>query len=203
MANQGDHDPLDDEFLSRKEIGEVGVFCLEVGTSVFDKVALECGLAIDEGGNDITGLGLFEFEDDVIPAHDVGVDHGIAPHLESKGASVAWNAEGIDIDRDAALLLLLNRGGATGRDLAVDRNVEDLGAAELLWKNDGACFVGQSLDDAFFLQCSEVAHGGGLAGEAEVALDLPGGGHEAAVAMILTEIVEQLLLSVGKGGLGG
>jgi hypothetical protein len=55
---------------------------------------------------------------------------------------------------------------------------------------------------AELLARAEVAHGGGLAGEAEVPLDFTRGGHDAVFALVLPEKVEQLALPVREGDLG-
>ena len=110
--------------------------------------------------------------------------------------------EGVEVDGEKALWFLVLIGGNACGDGAEDGDVEDFRAVEVFREDDGASHVGVTLDDAFFLEGAEVAHGGGLAGEAEVPLDFPGGGHDAVFALVLPEKVEQLALPVREGDLG-
>lgn len=138
----------------------------------------------------------------MIAIKDVGIDHGVTTHAEGEGAGGFGDAEGIDVNGDGAFLFGLDIGGVAGGDGAEDGDVEDFGAVEVFREDDGAGHVGVALDDAFFLERPEVAHGGGLAGEAEVPLDFTGGGHDAVFALVLPEKVEQLALPIREGDLG-
>ena len=61
--------------------------------------------------------------------------------------------------------------------------------------------MGVALDDAFFLQSPEVAHGGGLAGEAEVFLDVSRAGHDALFALMLLRV--PVGMAMGLVGVAG
>lgn len=174
VAQEGDEDALDDEFVGGDKVREVGVFSLKVGFSFVGDVAFECGFAIDEGGDDFVVSWLASFEDDGIAVTDVGVDHGIAADAEGEGFSFSGDAEGLDIDGEAAFLLLLGVFRKAGGDLAVDGDVADFLTIEFFGEDDGACFAGKAEDGAFFFEGAEVTHGGSLAGEAEVVLYFPG-----------------------------
>jgi Flp pilus assembly protein TadD len=87
-----------------------------------------------------------------------------------------------------------------GGDLAEDRDVDDFCTVEVFWKDDGPCLVRVALDDAFFLQRTQVAHGGSLAGEAEVALNVTRGGHDAVGALVAAQVIEKLLLAGREAG---
>lgn len=126
---------------------------------------------------------LADFEDDEVTAADVGFDHGVATDLEGEALGGARDAEGVHIDGDAAVGLLDGIAGHASWDGAKDGYVDDLSAVEVFREYDGACFVGMPLDDAFFFQRAEVAHGGGLTGEAEVPLNVTRGGHHAVDAL--------------------
>lgn len=201
VADQGEEDALDDELAGGNEVGVGGVFGLEVGAARLDDVAFEGGFAIDEGGDDVVAAGFLDFHDDVVAIEDVGIDHGVAADAEGEGAGGFGNAEGIDVDGDGAFLFGFDIGGVASGDGAEDGDVENFGAVEVFGEDDGASHVGVTLDDALFLQGAEVAHGGGLAGEAEVPLDFPRGGHDAVFALVLPEKVEQLALPVREGDL--
>jgi hypothetical protein len=196
VADEGEEDALDGEFAGGNEVGVGGVFRLKVGATGFDDVAFECGFAVDEGGDDVVAAGFLDFEDDVVAIEDVGIDHGVTPDAEGEGAGGAGDAEGIDVDGDGAFLLGFDVDGVACGNGAEDRDVEDFGAVEVFGEDDGAGHVGVALDDAFFLEGAEVAHGGGLAGEAEVPLDFTCGGHDAIFTLVLPEKVEQLALPV-------
>lgn len=202
IADEGEEDALDDEFAGGDEVGVGGVFGLEVGAAGLDDVAFEGGFAIDEGGDDVVAAGFFDFHDDVVAIEDVGIDHGVPTDAEGEGAGGFGNAEGVDVDGDGAFLFGFDIGGVAGGDGAEDGDVEDFGAVEVFREDDGASHVGVTLDDAFFLEGAEVAHRGGLAGEAEVPLDFPRGRHDAVFALVLPEKVEQLALPVREGDLG-
>jgi hypothetical protein len=55
-----------------------------------------------------------------------------------------------------------------------------------------------ALDDTFFFQCAKVAHGGGLAGKAEVPLNVTRAGHDPLLALVLAQISQKFLLTVCK-----
>ena len=132
---------------------------------------------------------------------DVGVDHRLSPHFECKTAGVPRNPERLDIDRDAALGFVLHLiRGKPGRNMTIKRNIHDLGPIQIFRKDHRTGFIGQSLNDAFFLQGSKMAHGRRLTGEAEVPLDLPSRRHQALLLVILTQESEQFLLSVRQFG---
>ena len=189
FAKEGDEDALDDELGGGDEVWEGGVLSLEVGLPAGGDVALEGGLAIDECGDDVVVAGDAFLEDDGIAIADVGIDHGFATDFQGEGLGVAGDAEGLDVDGEGAILVL---GGAFGKacgDAAVDGDVTDFLAVERFGENDGTGFSGEALDYAFFLKGTEVAHGSGLAGEAEVVLDLAGGGDEAGGAAAFFQII--------------
>ena len=85
VANEAHHHALDDEFTRRNEIGVERVLSLEKWATIFHQVALQGGLAINEGGHDVTRPRLTVFEDDAIPIEDVGIDHRIASDVQGKG----------------------------------------------------------------------------------------------------------------------
>lgn len=129
---------------------------------------------------------------------DVGVDHGLTTDAEGEGISGAADADGGDIDGKAAFLLLLGGFGKACGDGSVNGDVADFLAIKVFGEDDGAGFSREALDDAFFLKSAEVAHGGCLAGEAEVVLDLAGGGHDACLAVSFAEVGEDFDLTGGE-----
>lgn len=195
FSQQRDHDALDDEFSGGDEIGEFGVFCLEVSFTFLGNEAFEGGFTIDEGGDDIAVAGFAFFEDDGVAVADMGVDHGFAADTEGEGFVFATAAEGGDVDGEAAFGFWSAAIAKAGGDAAVDGDVADFFAVEFLRENHGAGFTGDALDDAFFLKRTEVAHGCGLAGETEVVLEFPGARHQAGGAAGLVEVFEDFLLS--------
>lgn len=202
VADQGEEDALNDEFAGRDEIRIGGVFCFQVGATGLDHVTFEGSFAIDEGGDDVIAAWFFDFHDDVVAIENVSIDHGIPADAKGEGAGGLGDTQGIDVDGNGAFLFGFDIGGVTGWDCAEDRDVEDFRAVEVFRKDDSTSHIGVPLDDAFFLERAQVAHGGGLAGKAEVPLDFPSGRHHAVFALVLPEKVEQLALPVRERDLG-
>ena len=185
MPQQRDENALDDQLPGWQQVGIIRVFSTQEGLSMVHQVALQSGFAIDQRGDDVAFPGLAEFENHGVSVADVGVDHGIAADFEGEGAGVARDSQRGDVDRNAALSLVLDVLGHAGGDVAVDRDVEDFSAVQFFRENDGARFSGESLDDAFAFERAQVAHGRGLAGKPKVALDLTGRWHEAGLTLCL------------------
>ena len=86
----------------------------------------------------------------------------------------------------------------TGGDAAIHRHINHFGTVEIRREHHGAGFAGVTLDHALFLQCSQMAHGGSLAGKAEVPLDLASGGHHAVLTLIVAQVLQELRLAAGQ-----
>ena len=198
VADEGDEHALDDEFAGGDQVGVVGIFRPQEGFAAIQQVAFEGGFAIDEGGDDIAFAGFTLFQNDGVAIADVGIDHGIAAHPQGKGAAGTANAEGSDVDGDAALAQGFDVLGAARGDAAVDGDIDDLGAVEFIGEDDRTGLAGESLNDALALDGAEVAHGGGLAGEAEVMLDFAGGRHDPGGVLGHAEVIDDFLLAVGQ-----
>ena len=74
----------------------------------------------------------------------------------------------------------------------------DLLAIQILRKHHRPRLAGQALDDSFFLQSPQMAHGGRLARKSEEVLDLPGRRHEAGRPLAFLQIIDDLLLAGSK-----
>jgi len=179
-AEETDEDALDYELLGGDEVGEMDVFGSEEGGSLLDAVALEGGLAVDEGGDDVSVPGLADFEDGGVAVEDVGIDHGVAMDADGEAANAGAHAEGGGIDGKAAFGGLVYGFGHAGGDAAIEGDVDDGLAGEDGGEGEGAGLAGDAVDGAFFLEGFEVIDGGGLACETEVFLDFAGAGHDAA-----------------------
>ena len=200
VTDQGHHDALDDQFLRRDQVGVVLVLGFEEGASVANQVSLQGGFPINEGGHDVAGLGITDFQDNVVTAENMGVDHGVPAHFECKGAGIARNAEGLYVHRNAAVhLLLLVRGKACG-NLAVYWHVHDLGAVSESRKDHSSGDSGVTLDGTFFLQCFEMSHGRRLTAETKVPLDIPRGRHHAVLPLVIAQEVQELALAIRQVG---
>lgn len=203
VPDQSDHDALDLEFARWDEIGKLGVFGLEVGLRVLDEVAFQSRFTVDQGGDDVAGTRFANFQDNQVTVADEGTDHGFTAYFECEAFRGTRDAEGVHIDGDALLGVLHHvRCGHAGRDLTKDGNVDDFSTVEILGEDDGAGLMRVALDDAFFFQRTEMTHGGGLAGKAEVFLDVARGGHDALGTLVAAQVVEQLLLAGGEAGVG-
>ena len=203
MADEGDHDALDDEFLGGDEVWVVGVFGFQVGLPIFDEVALEGGFTVDEGRDDVSRTGLANFEDHEVTAEDVGIDHRISAHLQSEGLGVSGDAEGLDVDRNAAVELLLLIRGEAGGDPSVNGDIDDLGSVTVTGKDDGSRETCMPLNGTLFFQSPEMAHRGGLAGEAKVLLDVACGRHDAMFTLVAAEKLQHLALAVSQDEVAG
>ena len=196
MPDEPDHDALDEKFARWQKIGKVRVLRLEVGLGIFDDVAFQGALAVNERGDDVFRTRLADFENDEVAVTDEGADHGLAAHFERKAFRRARNAEGVDIDGDASVGVLHHVGSRhAGGNLAEYGNVDDFSAVEVFREDDGTGFVRMALDDPLFFQCPQMAHGGSLAGEAEMALDVTRGGHDTVGALVAAQVFEEFLLA--------
>lgn len=171
---------------------------MQVGFAFLGDEAFEGGFSVDEGGDDVAVAGFAFFEDDRVAVADMGVDHGFAADFESEGFIFSSAAERGDVDGDAAFGFGWGAVTEAGGDAPVDRDIADFFAIEFFRENDGAGFAGDALDDTFFFQGTEVAHRGGLAGEAEVVLDFPGAWHQAGGAAGGAEVFENIFLARGE-----
>ena len=187
---------MDDKFFIGNEIGKGGVFGPEKRTAVFDHVALQRGLTVDECGDDVAGTWLFDFEDGDVAMANVRADHGLATHSQRKGFAVTVQPECGGIDGDGTIWLLVLHFRITGGDGSIDGNVHDFVTLEILWEDHGTSLMGVALDDAFFLQGAEVTHGSGLAGEAEMPLNVTSAGHDALLPLMLAQVGQKFLLTV-------
>lgn len=187
-TQEGDHDALDDEFGGGDEFWIAGVFGAECrGFPAFEDEGFECAFVVDEGGDDIAvARGDAVFEDDRVSIEDMASDHGIAPDLEGEGAGGGADAEGGDIDGDAAVGFLLLVACESCGDGAVDGN-GDGGLAEGVDGGGGAesaGLAGRAGDESFAAEGADVISGGGHAAEAKVGGDFAQG-RRGAVAMDL------------------
>jgi hypothetical protein len=196
MPDESDHDALNEEFARGQKIGKVGILGVKEGLGIFDDIAFQRALAIDERGDDVPWARFTDFENDEVAVADEGTDHGFAAHFEGEAFRGARNAESVHVHGDASVGVLHHVccSHACG-DLAEDRNVDDFSTVEVFREDDSAGFVRVALDDTFFFQSTQMAHGGGLAGETEVALDVTRGGHDAVGALVAAQVFEEFLLA--------
>lgn len=203
MPDEPDHDALNEQFARRQQIGKLGILSLQEGLGIFDEIAFQRTLAIDECRHDVPRAGFADFENDEVAIADEGTDHGFAAYFERKTFRAARDAQGVHVHGDASVGMLHHVGGGhAGRNLAEDRNVDDFRAVEIFREDDGTGFVRMALDDAFFLQRTQMAHGGGLAGEPEMALDVTRGGHDTVGALVAAQVLEEFLLACREVGVG-
>lgn len=81
MPDKSDHDALNEQFPRWQKIGKFGILSLEEGLRVFDEVALQRGLTVNERGNDIAWPWFANFENDKIAIADEGTNHRLTAHL--------------------------------------------------------------------------------------------------------------------------
>lgn len=196
MAQQRDENALNDKFPGGNQVRVVGVFCPQERSAFFHEIAFQSGFPIDQGSHDVTFSRFAEFENHRIAVADVSVDHRITTDFQGEGAGVAGDSQGSDIDRNTTLALRFHILRHASGDVPKDRDVQDFATIEFFRENDGTGFSRQTLDDSLAFERPEVAHGGGLAGEAEEVLDFPSGWHNARLALRHPEVIQNLLLAV-------
>ena len=201
MTDQGDHDALDDQFLGRDQVRVVLIFGFEEWASIADEVSLESGFSIDEGGHDVAGLRIANFQNDVVTTEDVGVYHGVSAHFQSKRARIARNAEGLYVHRNTAVDLLLLVRGKACCDLAINGHVHNFRPVPEPWKDNRPGDSSMALNGTLFLQSSQMAHGRRLTAESEVPLDIPRGWHHAMLSLVVPQEIQQLALAIRQIGL--
>ncbi len=203
MPDESDHDALDEKLTRWQQIRKLGILGLEEGLGVFDEVALQRALAVDKRGDDVTRARFFDFENDEVAIADEGTDHGLATHFQGEAFRRARDAQGVHIHGDAFVSMLHHvcRRHAGG-NLAEDRNVDDFSAVEVFREDDGTGLMRMALDDAFFFQRTQMTHGGGLAGETEMTLDVTRGGHDAVGTLVAAQVLQEFLLTGREAGIG-
>lgn len=191
---------MDDEFGGGQEIGVGGILGAEEGLAALHEEALQRGLAVDERGDDVTRSRFARREKNDVAVEDAGTGHGVAAHAESEEAAVRTQAEGGGIDGEVTIRFLFAGGGQTGGDRAVERNVEQGGAAKFGGgREEGAGFAGDAVKHAFGFECLQVARSGERTGETEVRLDFTQRRVVAVLALVGLHEIKNRALFVGEG----
>lgn len=194
LAEEGDHDALDDEFVGGDEVGVGGVFGAEVGAAASEEVGFEGAVAVDEGCDDAAVGGGLEFEDDDVAVEDVGAGHRVAADAEGEGAGVSRDAEGVDVHVDAAVAVFGLEERVAGGDGAEEG---DGGEAGFRWlaRGEGAGEALGGCEGSLAAEGGDVLGGGVGAGVAEVVLDVAEGGADAVAAAVGGDEVQGGLLA--------
>lgn len=201
LTEEADHHALNDEFGGGEEVGVARIFGAEEGAAALDQETFQRGFAVDESGDDGTGAWVARRKEDRVAVEDVGPGHGIAADAEGEEAGAGGDAEGGGVDGDVAVGFLFGGGGEAGGDGAVKGDFEQRGTEG---GGEGgqvtAGFAGVVLEGALAGEGAEVVDGGGLAGEAEMGLDLARGGRVAVAALVIADETEDLALAGGEFG---
>lgn len=198
LPDQSLHDPLNNQFRGRNQIWKIGILGMQIRLSFFHDKALESGFPIDQSSDNISRARLFGFEDHHITIADIGTDHGFTAHFEGEGFGIATESEGMCIHRDAAIRLLFLLAGITRGNHAIDGDIDNFRSLQISRKNHRAGFVRVALNDTFFFQSAQVAHGCGLTGEAKMLLNVTRGRHDTVLPLIRVQILQQFALPVGE-----
>lgn len=196
-AKQADHDALNNEFGGGRQIGIVWIFRAQERTPALHEEAFESGFPIDERGYDVAWTRLAERQENNITIENAGTGHGVAANRQGEErcgdtrVAVAQKSGG---NRDIAVRLLFSRSRRSGRNDAVERDFHDLRWRFAPRFDEGARFAGDPCQDAFFLQCLQMAGGCERAGEAKVSLDFPQRGVMPVLALMSPHIIENRLL---------
>ena len=200
-AHERHHDPLDDQFVGGDEAGVAGVFGAEMSFAFFGDERFERAFVVDEGGHDIAGArGEAMFQDDDVAVEDVFADHGIAADLEGESARGGFDADGIDIDGDAAFGLLGAVFREAGRDGAEEGDIDHAFAQVVeggkdLERAGPARVIGE---EALLAKGAYVIDRRAHAAETELLGDLPQAGGEAAGVLAFVNEIEDLPLAFGE-----
>jgi hypothetical protein len=203
LAEEADHHALNDELGGGEEVGIARIFGAEKGAAALDEETFQRGFAVDESGDDGAGTRIARREEDGVAVEDMGAGHGIAADAEGEKAGAGGDAEGGGIDGEVAVGLLFGGGGEAGGNGAVEGDFQE-GSAEGGGEGGqvAAGFAGVMLEGALAGEGAEVVDGGGLAGEAEMGLNLTRGGRVAVAALVIADETEDLALASGEFGRG-
>jgi len=128
-------------------------------------VALQCGLPVDEGCDDVPVLGFAGFHDHRIPFLNSGVDHGLAPDPDGERLSQTSlpGGEGVHL-QGVDLAAGFDPVGITGRDVAHDRDLDHVdpivvrrGMGFRNAEAEGPGLVRLALQVSLFLESAEMA----------------------------------------------
>jgi len=126
FSAQGDHYALDHQFLCGNEVRIFRVLGPKKRFTTVQQEGFQRALVVDERSNHVAVAWRHAmFQDDEIAVHDALSDHRVASDFEGEGARRRFDANGRDVDGNAARGLLLSVVGESGRDGTVNRNVYD------------------------------------------------------------------------------
>ncbi len=199
-AKEADHDALDGELGDRKKVRVTRILRAKEGAAALDEETLECGLAVDQGRDDVLRAGFAGSEEDNIIFDYVGADHGITANAQGEKIGVGAEAEGGGIDGDCALGLLFVGGRETGGNYAVERDAEQRGVAGMVaGMEEAAGFAGEAVERTFFREGIDVALDSEGTRETEMFLDFAEHWSDAMFALVSLDKIEDLLLTFGEG----
>ena len=84
MPDEPYHHTLDEKFTCRQKIRKFGILSLQVGLGIFDHVAFQGALTVNERGDDVFRTRFADLENHEVAIADEGADHGFATHFQRK-----------------------------------------------------------------------------------------------------------------------
>ncbi len=196
-AEESHHHALNRQLGGWEQVGIAWIFRMEKGLAALDEEALQRGLAIDEGGDDVARARLTRGEKDDIVLDDIGADHGVAPDLEGEELRIGADPERRGVDGNMRVGLLIVGGGETGGDDTVERNAEETAATARVVRGveETAGFTLETTERAFLDEGVDVALDGEGAGETEMSLNLAQHGRDAMLLLVFLDKIEYFLLA--------
>ena len=176
------------------------IFGAQIGFVVFQDECFEGAFIIDQRGDYIAvARSHAVFENDQVTRDNVVADHGIAPNFEGESAWSGLDADGFDVDGDAALGFLTAVFGQTGRNGTEERDVDHATAHSLQGRDyaqsaSSAVGLGQN---TLFAERANMMNRGGHAAETEVLGDVAQCGGQTVELLIFLDKIEDLGLSFG------
>ena len=113
-------------------------------------------------------------------------------HAQGEGLGTRRNLQHAPVHPHGFVAKLWIVRRKAGGDTTENRDVKHAGAVFLVGENHRTRHTSQPADHTFALQRSEMSHGGGLARESEVFLDVTRRRHHAVLALIPTQKFQQL-----------
>ena len=168
-ADDGSEHALNDEFLSRNEIGKAGIFGFQkMGHAVGDE-AFESDFAVNKSSDDVAMAGRRFLHDCQIPVNNVCINHGVTTHSETEDLRGRREPERLRVNIEKLAFALITRGiWVTGRHDAEHR---DAGRSRRVRQNHRAGTASSAGEGTLTFQGHDVPVRGEGTCETKVRLD--------------------------------
>jgi hypothetical protein len=201
--DQGDHDPLNLQFLLWNQIGIARIFRAQIRFAPLDNESFKRHPAIDQRSDNIAGARLHPVLDDRnVSVDDIFSQHRIAMHFQAKSPGAGLDSQSLDINEHTAFFVLGSVLGQAGWDRTVDGYRHDLRATLAGYSGahdlKRASAARQIFQSPFSLQRLHVCQGSIGAAEAEMRGNFTQGWGKPCGILLVPDEVQNLLLSIGE-----